>query len=763
MRISSREQATSKELQEKAVVLRSNRVKKSIDYTKLENPLYVAQHHELRQTAGEENVDHFQTIVNHNKPIRDDSLVKHMTNLPGYLQRVEKSENVQGKALNFGVLDWGRLENWKSNEKRIPPRYNLKSPHSKSNPTLVKSGSAMFSRNKKKVHSPRKDQQASNCSPLNSSSGPRLPPGVRWPRGKPVKSQISESPPCMNELPSGDINKIVETDSSTGKQVDQVTSDLIKQGSCLPPHHLKMPSADNISQTSDPCPSNDHLVEENESTLSSCFLPGEFETLNPISDVPHSCPFPLSLGAEVQSPDDMLVTPLRLKEKSKAVKKLDLDMDEQPALKGRHASSPNGRFNFSLGKMARSFSFKETSSAPQQSPTYVSVKSGPVNFAASPDLVNHNWKKGNATTPSRSSPLRRLLSPLLKLKGAHLAEMDNTSKLELSPSNVVTSVNQNESFYSRKHISPNVQALLQLTLKNGIPFFKLVVESSSDILAAAVKRLPSGKDDTSLTYAFYSVHETKKKSGGWIYQSSKEKNFQFGYKIVGEMKISSSYHAEFSGPEKDLYVVRESVLCSIDTMKADQKTVDGTLAGELAAIIVKNPSDKTCGGIGSSNSTVVILPDGVHSWPNGGVPSPLINRWRSGGACDCGGWDIGCQFHILSHQHEIIKDSSPSTLNITSNCLELCYQVGHKNTCNFRLLLLEDGLYSVDYDPSMSLLQAFSICVAVVSSQKLTHIFQVNYVPESKELSQPILTGGEKLKSQEGYFSKPPTSPVGRV
>uniref|UniRef100_A0A251VKM3 Putative glutathione S-transferase-like protein n=1 Tax=Helianthus annuus TaxID=4232 RepID=A0A251VKM3_HELAN len=40
----------------------------------------------------------------------------------------------------------------------------------------------------------------------------------------------------------------------------------------------------------------------------------------------------------------------------------------------------------------------------------------------------------------------------------------------------------------------------------------MVVESSIDILAAAVKKLPSGKDDTSLIYAFYSVHETKKNS-----------------------------------------------------------------------------------------------------------------------------------------------------------------------------------------------------------------------------------------------------------
>ncbi|GJX89276.1 hypothetical protein Tco_0341290 [Tanacetum coccineum] len=46
----------------------------------------------------------------------------------------------------------------------------------------------------------------------------------------------------------------------------------------------------------------------------------------------------------------------------------------------------------------------------------------------------------------------------------------------------------------------------------------------------------------------------------------------------------------------------------------------------LAAIIVKNLSDKTCGDIGSSKSTVVILPESVHSWPNSVLLPLVINR-----------------------------------------------------------------------------------------------------------------------------------------
>ncbi|KAI3694526.1 hypothetical protein L1987_77493 [Smallanthus sonchifolius] len=457
------------------------------------------------------------------------------------------------------------------------------------------------------------------------------------------------------------------------------------------------------------------------------------------------------------------VTPFRTRSLEQNRKKHDLDMYEQPVLKATQLSSPSRRFSLSFRKMATTYNLKECTNQ------------------ASPQSANDNWKKSNATNPSRSSPLRRFLDPLLK---PYWAENVHKFKLEPCPSTDPIPMDQNELLRIKKHISSNVQALLQLKLKNGIPFFKFAVEGSGDILAAAVKKLPFGKDDTSLIYAFYSVRESKKKkSGGWIHQSSKEKAYSFEYNIVGQMKICSSYHDEFSGPEKGtkgLNLVRESVLYSTETL-------DSMLDGELAAIIVKNTSGESWGGMESrSRTTTVVLPDCVHSWPISGSPSTLINRWRSGGACDCGGWDIGCQFHVLSsHQNEII------TTPFTSNHLELCYQVfasirymlsescarifvsesdewrclqvgnrnrnRNKNECSFKLVSVADGLYSLEYEPSMSLLQAFSICVAVVSSHNLTNIFQVNHVPESKDLCRPILADDETVRNR---VSKPPASPV---
>ena len=53
-----------------------------------------------------------------------------------------------------------------------------------------------------------------------------------------------------------------------------------------------------------------------------------------------------------------------------------------------------------------------------------------------------------------------------------------------------------------------------------------------------------------------------------------------------------------------------------------------------------------------STSTSILIPAGLHGGPrtrNGG-PSSLIDRWRSGGHCDCGGWDEGCPLTVLERR-----------------------------------------------------------------------------------------------------------------
>ncbi|EPS65918.1 hypothetical protein M569_08859, partial [Genlisea aurea] len=63
---------------------------------------------------------------------------------------------------------------------------------------------------------------------------------------------------------------------------------------------------------------------------------------------------------------------------------------------------------------------------------------------------------------------------------------------------------------NRKTVASKVQALLQLHMKNGLPFYKFVVETSNSMLIAAAKKVQvSGTLD--VIYTFYSVREIKRK------------------------------------------------------------------------------------------------------------------------------------------------------------------------------------------------------------------------------------------------------------
>lgn len=53
-----------------------------------------------------------------------------------------------------------------------------------------------------------------------------------------------------------------------------------------------------------------------------------------------------------------------------------------------------------------------------------------------------------------------------------------------------------------------------------------------------------------------------------------------------------------------------------------------------------------------STSTSIVIPAGLHGGPRtrDGGPSSLIDRWRSGGHCHCGGWDEGCPLTVLQRR-----------------------------------------------------------------------------------------------------------------
>ncbi|XP_038904737.1 uncharacterized protein LOC120091019 [Benincasa hispida] len=119
-----------------------------------------------------------------------------------------------------------------------------------------------------------------------------------------------------------------------------------------------------------------------------------------------------------------------------------------------------------------------------------------------------------------------------------------------------------------------------------------------------------------------------------------------------------------------------------------------------------------------STSMDILIPAGLHGGPrtrNGG-PSTLKERWRSGGLCDCGGWDIGCPLTIFEGQSvngDILRQAD------TQECRAFnIHPKGYENgPPTLRMVNIRDGLYFVHFQPKLSPLQCFSIAVAIVHSR----------------------------------------------
>ncbi|XP_071713664.1 uncharacterized protein [Rutidosis leptorrhynchoides] len=118
----------------------------------------------------------------------------------------------------------------------------------------------------------------------------------------------------------------------------------------------------------------------------------------------------------------------------------------------------------------------------------------------------------------------------------------------------------------------------------------------------------------------------------------------------------------------------------------------------------------------SSSMDVVVAP-GFHGGPrtkNGG-PSSLIERWRSGGACDCGGWDINCPLTVLN-----AGPNNKDGVFGKSNSFEFFKQGCKQSLPVLKVTNVHDGLYYIHYQPSLSALQSLSIAVAIIHSHSPT-------------------------------------------
>ncbi|KAF9679983.1 hypothetical protein SADUNF_Sadunf06G0072700 [Salix dunnii] len=854
------------------------------------------------KTSGNNHQLHY--VKSHSR--KDDELVRYMSDLPGYLQRMERSESVQDKALNVGVLDWSRLEKW-----RIAANDSSTSLTSSNLPSKITVQSASFPNavhNNTLTH--RRKQHASLSSSLNSSHKDHVSRAARPPiqnvscfqdfeissktsvKGqkkvqrttKPVGSNNSDAilePGKREDVDQKSTSKVrsrssnsrydsVSTRSKVNmsacysasekragekqglevkrKPLDQmITSSIRASSSQLRSHDVSPNSKEKIvadgktkkgieelresfidlspqqqpsenenivllvpKKISTNCslqeprtPLDKDLNVTHRKSLSDVFSHVQVQSSERTSEILHSCPLisrketdtephKLLHSAMVTQGSEMSADaspcsrkmPFRLSDDKisgessgrtvkgsviETLNTLDQETVEVMARKGRHPS-PNRRFSFSLSRMSRSFSFKESSAVPQLSSTYITTKSGPV-ISEGSFLDNLNREKAAGQNRGRSSPLRRMLDPLLKSRSSRtLHSAENNSLKESLNSFKSKRFDATEPLKDEKHEPPRIKALLQLTIRNGVPLFRFVVGNNSNILAATMNKLSSPqKNDSGCDYTFYSIDEIKKKSGSWISQGSKEKSCGYVYNVIGRMKVNNSSISGSNGPNSICQIkVKESVLFGVNRSQADQASPWFMANRELAAVVVKMlneissldlqqtdqnknlmhecssqrlPESQCSGNLGKTehaNRFTVVLPGGNHSLPNKGVPSPLIHRWRSGGSCDCGGWDVGCKLCILANGSQCSEIPRASKSCLMPDCFELFTEgANRQDQPIFSLAQVEKGTYSIEFCSSISSLQAFFISVTVISCQKPTDLLDVCNATGEKFRQEP--------------------------
>lgn len=118
----------------------------------------------------------------------------------------------------------------------------------------------------------------------------------------------------------------------------------------------------------------------------------------------------------------------------------------------------------------------------------------------------------------------------------------------------------------------------------------------------------------------------------------------------------------------------------------------------------------------------ILIPAGLHGGlrtKNGG-PSSLTERWRSGGHCDCGGWDIGCPLTILKTRSS--KDEILPQVETQEECksFDLFQQGSGHAAPTLRMVNVHDGLYFIHSQPPLSALQSLSIAVAIIHTRSPT-------------------------------------------
>ncbi|KAJ0967513.1 hypothetical protein J5N97_024430 [Dioscorea zingiberensis] len=121
----------------------------------------------------------------------------------------------------------------------------------------------------------------------------------------------------------------------------------------------------------------------------------------------------------------------------------------------------------------------------------------------------------------------------------------------------------------------------------------------------------------------------------------------------------------------------------------------------------------------SERNMNVIIPAGLHGGPSGNIggPSTLTERWRSGGHCACGGWDIGCPLTVLCNSTPHSRPLPQEEQQEDTKSLDFLLEGVENGESLLKIVSINEEVYHIYFHPTLSALQSFSVGVAILHTR----------------------------------------------
>ncbi|KAL7594222.1 hypothetical protein Lser_V15G30379 [Lactuca serriola] len=379
-----------------------------------------------------------------------------------------------------------------------------------------------------------------------------------------------------------------------------------------------------------------------------------------------------------------------------------------------------------LGSLSRSFlensinPIKKQEDQQQQHPLCT-----PLNKSLSSRLELQLPHSPSKNPKNRFSPLKKMFDPFVKSKsqksplGFSTKEHDEATSAGSKNITLQKSLIHDISYADCDSCGSIVSSsclngVLKVENENQLPYFEFSLKNSNDVLVGKTSKVGNGCD---WVYTFHTTQNRRKINE---FKDNKNKDLT---KTVGKMRVSCYLCTELVNTGAfDNSMVNEFVLYDLEgiTCKSNKSTNENFVGDlhldlETAAIVVQFPSSEKRESLkcdmnkNESAKVSVVIPSANHGLPSGESrgPSPLLDRWRLGGGCECGGWDMGCPLVVLSN-FSLQKEEA------CKHPVKLFIKGSKENTPALTMKLTDEGQYAVDFHEQLTSLQAFSICVAIL-------------------------------------------------